>query len=437
MAVEVGQATGARARVVYNKETTWDVPVAAGSRELNIVAGESLDDQITLYRSKQIRDDRSRWKSRRGTRRPGGGLPLELAVRNMAYFFWHSLGSVSSVAGVAGLSAPTAPTVTPQGTTGAASYSYKITALNARGETIASAAGTTATGNATLSTANFNRVTWTSVGGSTGYRIYGRVGGSEALVGQVGAGVLQFDDTGLATPLTTIPAPTTNTTGTNIHTIKKASTLPTGFTLEKGFQDLATPKFLSFTGCRINGFTVDSSVDNMVDVNFDVVARSSAMSASSVFTNPVIEAPDTLPFTSVQILLQQNGTTLATAKNLQLRYGNGLYQDEFALGDNFRKSLKPGTVDCGGSALFMFEDTTLYQSAIDGTDVSLMLQATDEATDYVKFVMPVVNFLPNNSSPKIDSDGPLNLNLDFEALTDKVNGELYMIVQNGEAAINV
>ena len=56
-----------------------------------------------------------------------------------------------------------APTVTPQGTTGAVTYDYKVVAVNENGEkTLVSSAGQTTTGNATLGLINFNRVTWTA-----------------------------------------------------------------------------------------------------------------------------------------------------------------------------------------------------------------------------------------------------------------------------------
>ena len=82
------------------------------------------------------------------------------------------------------IATPAVPTVTPQGTTGATTYSYTVTAISEYGETVASPVGSTATGNATLTGANFNRLTWTMVVGALGYRIYRTVGG--ATQGRIG-----------------------------------------------------------------------------------------------------------------------------------------------------------------------------------------------------------------------------------------------------------
>lgn len=127
-------------------------------------------------------------------------------------------GLFATVSGISALSTPGAPTVTPQGTPGGTTYSYKITALNARGETVASSAGTTSTGNATLNGSNFNRLTWSAVTGAVAYRIYGRTSGNEFYMATVGA-VLQYDDQGAATP--SGAAPGSNTTGGGIASAAK------------------------------------------------------------------------------------------------------------------------------------------------------------------------------------------------------------------------
>lgn len=115
---------------------------------------------------------------------------------------------------------PAAPTVTPQGTTGATTYSYRISAVNAIGETLASTAGTTATGNAALSGSNFNRVTWAGVPGAAAYKVYGRSSGSELLIATVAPTLNRYDDTGAVTPSGALPS--SNTTGGRLGVGKTA-----------------------------------------------------------------------------------------------------------------------------------------------------------------------------------------------------------------------
>jgi hypothetical protein len=114
------------------------------------------------------------------------------------------------------LATPTGVTATPAatgGTLAAGAKSYRVSAINAFGQTLASAAATcTTTGSTSKVT-----VAWSAVvpadGASpvTGYKIYGRTSGSELLMATVGAGVLTWDDTGSVTPAGALPS--SNTTG--------------------------------------------------------------------------------------------------------------------------------------------------------------------------------------------------------------------------------
>lgn len=65
------------------------------------------------------------------------------------------------------------PTVTPVRTASSTTYSYEIVALDAKhGYSAPSLAGTTTTGNATLSGTSFNRIAWSAVAGAWGYAVY-------------------------------------------------------------------------------------------------------------------------------------------------------------------------------------------------------------------------------------------------------------------------
>lgn len=109
------------------------------------------------------------------------------------------------------LADPSAPTITPAGVTGATAYSYKVVAMHRAGTTAASAAGSTASGNATLTSSNYNRVVWTAVTNAESYMVYRTVGAAtQGLIGVVG-NVLELDDTGLTGDSST--APTANTSG--------------------------------------------------------------------------------------------------------------------------------------------------------------------------------------------------------------------------------
>ena len=119
--------------------------------------------------------------------------------------------------------------VTNVGTTGATTYGYRVSAINSVGETLASSTVTTSTGNASLTTSNFNRISWSRISGATGYKVYGRTSGSELLLSTVTD--IHYDDVGTATPAGALPS--SNTTGyssarTSIGSLMKQQSGPNG-----------------------------------------------------------------------------------------------------------------------------------------------------------------------------------------------------------------
>ena len=91
---------------------------------------------------------------------------------------------------------PTGLAVAAQGTTGSTAYSYRVSAINAVGESLASTAVAIANGNQTLSATNYNKLTWDTVSGAVSYNIYGRkaTGLTETYMATVSE--LVYNDTG-------------------------------------------------------------------------------------------------------------------------------------------------------------------------------------------------------------------------------------------------
>jgi hypothetical protein len=109
-----------------------------------------------------------------------------------------------------------APTITTHGTGGSTTWSYVVVAEQADGTpTAASPAGSTASGNATLTSGNYNIVTWSAVTGASKYAIYRTAVGTSptttGLIGTVVAPTATWNDTAIAGNSAT--APSTNGTG--------------------------------------------------------------------------------------------------------------------------------------------------------------------------------------------------------------------------------
>lgn len=101
-------------------------------------------------------------------------------------------------------------TASTGGTLVPATYYYRVSAINALGETLASTETSQVVGAGT----NTNTVTvnWAAITGATGYKVYGRSTGAELLIATVGA-VTTYIDTGAVTPAGALPAANTTAGG--------------------------------------------------------------------------------------------------------------------------------------------------------------------------------------------------------------------------------
>lgn len=149
---------------------------------------------------------------------------------NLAYFFADGPGSYSSTLSIeidsdnltvpTGVSAADASTVGPliagidtAGAINPGTYSYKVTAVNNVGETLASA-----NANVTITvsgTSNF--ITWNPVVGAQGYKIYGRTTSSYLYIATVGANAGYYIDYGTITPA---GVPPSSQNFTDVFTVK-------------------------------------------------------------------------------------------------------------------------------------------------------------------------------------------------------------------------
>lgn len=149
---------------------------------------------------------------------------------NLAYFFADGPGSYASELSIeissanltvpVGVTAADASTVGPliagidvAGSINPGTYSYKVTAINNVGETLASSVASV-----TISISGTSVfITWTPVAGAQGYKVYGRTSGSWLYIATVGAAAGYYIDYGTITP---VGVPPTTQTFSPVFTVK-------------------------------------------------------------------------------------------------------------------------------------------------------------------------------------------------------------------------
>lgn len=164
------------------------------------------------------------------------------------------------------LTTPVNLAVTPAGTTGSTNYSYRVSAFNSVGETLAHTSVAISNGNATLTDTNKNNLTWDAVTNAVGYNVYGRKGAADNGIGETKLASVttnSYSDTGTDTPSTIFTPPEGNSTGG-----QKGSMIIYAFSrlFVAGDTDNPSRLFYSGVGTQIDDFSTAYS-GGWVDVS--------------------------------------------------------------------------------------------------------------------------------------------------------------------------
>lgn len=172
--------------------------------------------------------------------------------------------------GMAALGTPAAPTATASttgGTLAAATYSYRVAAVNSLGATLASTAATATVGSGTTGSV---RIVAAHVEGATSYKLYGRTGGSELLIatntatGQASVPNRLFTDTGSVTPSGAVPGSDTTAAALDSTAQLKIVTINAWLKRYAAFNGIPLVDFYSVlvapsTGLYQTGYTYDGT----------------------------------------------------------------------------------------------------------------------------------------------------------------------------------
>lgn len=161
------------------------------------------------------------------------------------------------------LTTPANLTLAKQGTGGTTTYSYRVSAFNSVGETVACASVQMTDGNATLNATNFNRLDWDDVAGAVGYNVYGRyaTGLGETYLDTVY--VSTYDDKGQSDPSTSILPPEANST---LGIIGEMPIFAISRIFVAGIKDSTSRLSFSGTGEKVGDFSTPSFGAGGVDV---------------------------------------------------------------------------------------------------------------------------------------------------------------------------
>ncbi len=225
--------------------------------------------------------------------------------------------------------------------------------------------------------------------------------------------------------------PTTAGTDPYTHTYK-AGEARDSFTIEHQFTELGTSKYFQYTGCKISSMSFSAGDDGELVANFDVVGAEETISSSSFDASPT-----TLDFARLKnshLTLTEGGSTLSNAKLVDCNINFNTDTSQYVIGGGgVLGSLPDGVMSVTGNLNTLFEDTTLLEKAINGTESALVLSFSYSASSALVITFPEIKYTQN--SPTVDGPQGLAVSLPFAGYYDNNSDatSIMAVLTNSEA----
>jgi len=210
-------------------------------------------------------------------------------------------------------------------------------------------------------------------------------------------------------PATTGSAPWTHV-GKVDYNNGSVGDLPVGFTAEVGYPDVTV--FLPVYGCKINTMRVSGQSEGVAMLNFGVIGQDFGTPAAATLANSTTEfTSDVVGHFSGSI--EEGGSSIAIVTSVDFTLNNALDSSLYTFGGaGTFAELPEGKAAVTGTVTALFQNSTLLNKAINGTESSLMVKWT--AGSYsLQFDIPELRYEPK--APTASGDRGVLITLPFIA----------------------
>lgn len=211
----------------------------------------------------------------------------------------------------------------------------------------------------------------------------------------------------------------TTGSGPYVHTILGMPDYYQGLSLEKGFPNIS--QYLKYAGVRVNSMNLNLVQEGFHEITWDLIGKSETLDTSTQITGDGV-LPTKSGFTGYQCVVAlklSDGGTYADLGNVisgSMSINNNIETDGYVLGSAFRASAEYGKRECSGSFSVFFEDATIYNYYIAGTEVGLKFTFNNTLGQI--FVIEFPRCKLSGEAPKIATAVGLNLPMNFTARRD-------------------
>lgn len=202
-------------------------------------------------------------------------------------------------------------------------------------------------------------------------------------------------------------APTTTGVGPYVHTFKVPTSVPS-WVIELGYLDIT--KYLVYNGCKAESIAFKFGGDEELTATVELLGAKETAGTASI--DATVSTFTITKFGNFQAAVTEGGSSIATVQEINMTIKNNLDANTFCIGGSgIRPSLPEGVVAVSGSIKAMFEDLTLLNKAINGTESSLVVTLTSGTSS---LVLAVDELLYRRNAPGVPTPGGIWVDLPFE-----------------------
>lgn len=192
------------------------------------------------------------------------------------------------------------------------------------------------------------------------------------------------------------------------HVFKVGNTMPS-LVLEQGFTDIN--QYFLYNGCVVSKMGFSFGGDGELVSTIDIMGAKETLAATSfdsTLTEMVFDR-----FANFQAAIKEGGSTIANCTEASIDIDFGLDGDTYCIGgQGFRTAIAPGIISVTGKIKALFENATLLNKAINGTESSLQITLTN-GTNILDLLISELVY--ERSTPGIDGPKGIFIELPFRA----------------------
>lgn len=204
--------------------------------------------------------------------------------------------------------------------------------------------------------------------------------------------------------------------------VVEAGVLRQSFTFISEQADFETGKYDIYRGCEINKISFKENAEGNIEIEFSVVGRTHALVDALPAGCTVLSRTTTAPMNALTGTIEEGGAASGIITEADISLENGI-EPRFVVGSKFSivPSIKSRTVS--GSVSAYFEDQSLRQKYLNGTDSSLELTIVDPTDPGKKYIITEPRIKYKSAKKDVgSSDDDIIIKLDYQAQPDLTNG---------------